>query len=144
LIHIDVFDLTIYYCHESVIGCLPRFTGGNTFFYPAFTAAKSEDALKFAHELAEFVSQRIALEAVMRVRASKGLRMSAFFGNFFVRSTDLLSLPNVPRDQSYSIEISYEDNIHIPIVCFQTALLHTSSSGKHLGRIMSSLYKLSS
>lgn len=115
----------------SILGCLPRFTGGNTFFYPAFTAAKSEDALKFAHELAEFVSQRIALEAVMRVRASKGLRMSAFYGNFFVRSTDLLSLPNVPRDQSYSIEVSYEDNIHIPIVCFQTALLHTSSSGEN-------------
>lgn len=112
------------------VGCLPRYTGGNTFFYPAFTAAKSEDALKFSHELAEFVSQRIALEAVMRVRASKGLRMSAFYGNFFVRSTDLLSLPNVPRDQSYSIEVSFEDNLSIPTVCFQTALLHTSSSGK--------------
>lgn len=72
----------------------------------------------------------------MRVRASKGLKMSAFYGNFFVRSTDLLSLPNVPRDQSYAIEVSYEDNLSIPIVCFQTALLHTSSSGERRIRVL--------
>ncbi|KAG0367346.1 COPII subunit [Gamsiella multidivaricata] len=133
---VDMFLFGSQYTDVATLSCLPRFTGGSTFFYPAFTAAKSEDALKFAHELAEFLSQRIALEAVMRVRASKGLRMSAFYGNFFVRSTDLLSLPNVPRDQSYSIEISYDDNLTIPIVCFQTALLHTSSSGERRIRVL--------
>ncbi|KAG0009170.1 COPII subunit [Entomortierella chlamydospora] len=133
---VDMFLFGSQYSDVATLSCLPRYTGGSTFFYPAFTAAKSEDALKFAHELAEFLAQRIALEAVMRVRASKGLRMSAFYGNFFVRSTDLLSLPNVPRDQSYSIEISYEDNLTIPIVCFQTALLHTSSSGERRIRVL--------
>ncbi|KAF9982767.1 COPII subunit [Modicella reniformis] len=133
---VDMFLFGSHYSDVATLSCLPRYTGGNTFFYPAFTAAKSEDALKFAHELAEFLSQRIALEAVMRVRASKGLRMSAFFGNFFVRSTDLLSLPNVPRDQSYSIEVSFEDNLTIPTVCFQTALLHTSSYGERRIRVL--------
>ncbi|KAF9920723.1 COPII subunit [Linnemannia zychae] len=133
---VDMFLFGSQYSDVATLSCLPRFTGGSTFFYPAFTAAKSEDALKFAHELAEFLSQRVGLEAVMRVRASKGLRMSAFYGNFFVRSTDLLSLPNVPRDQSYSIEISYDDNLSIPVVCFQTALLHTSSSGERRIRVL--------
>ncbi|KAF9992378.1 COPII subunit [Entomortierella chlamydospora] len=133
---VDMFLFGSQYSDIATLSCLPRFTGGSTYFYPAFTAAKSEDATKFAHELAEFLSQRIALEAVMRVRASKGLRMSAFYGNFFVRSTDLLSLPNVPRDQSYSIEVSFEDNLSIPIVCFQTALLHTSSSGERRIRVL--------
>lgn len=35
--------------------------------------------------------------------------MSAFHGNFFVRSTDLLALPAVPQDQSYAVEIQIED-----------------------------------
>ncbi|KAI8350455.1 protein transport protein SEC24 [Mortierella sp. GBAus27b] len=133
---VDMFIFGSQYSDIATLSCLPRYTGGSTFFYPAFTAAKSEDALKFAHELAEFLSQRIALEAVMRVRASKGLRMSAFYGNFFVRSTDLLSLPNVPRDQSYTIEVSFEDNLTIPTVCFQTALLHTSSYGERRIRVL--------
>jgi protein transport protein SEC24 len=56
--------------------------------------------------------------------------MSAFHGNFFVRSTDLLALPAVPLDQSYAVEVAIEDPITAPFVVFQTAVLHTSSSGE--------------
>ena len=31
----------------------------------------------------------------MRIRCSKGLRISAFHGHFFIRSSDLLALPQV-------------------------------------------------
>lgn len=31
----------------------------------------------------------------MRIRCSKGLRISGFHGHFFIRSTDLLALPQV-------------------------------------------------
>lgn len=112
------------------LGCLPRYTGGQTYFYPAFTAARSEDALKFAHEFGEVLSHPIALEAVMRVRTSRGLKLSAFHGNFFVRSTDLLALPAVPIDQSYVIELAIEDPLTQPFVVLQTAVLNTSASGK--------------
>jgi len=54
-------------------GCLPHYTSGNTFFYPAFSAARSEDALKFAHEFGEILAMPVGFEAVMRVRASRGL-----------------------------------------------------------------------
>lgn len=33
------------------------------------------------------LSRETAWEAVMRIRCSKGLRVSAFFGHFFIRST---------------------------------------------------------
>ena len=36
-----------------------------------------------------------AWEGVMRIRCSKGLRISHFHGHFFIRSTDLLALPQV-------------------------------------------------
>jgi protein transport protein SEC24 len=56
--------------------------------------------------------------------------MSAFHGNFFVRSTDLLALPAVPLDQSYAVEVTIEDPIAAPFVVLQTAVLHTSSNGE--------------
>ena len=34
----------------------------------------------------------------MRVRASRGLRIAAFYGHFFIRGVDLLALPNVAED----------------------------------------------
>ena len=51
--------------------CLPHYTAGQTYFYPAFNATRTEDAVKFAHEFGEVLAMPIMLEAVMRVRASK-------------------------------------------------------------------------
>ncbi|RIB11003.1 protein transport protein SEC24 [Gigaspora rosea] len=133
---VDMFLLGSQYSDVATLSCCPRYTGGQTYFYPAFNAGRSEDALKFAHEFAEFLASPIALEAVMRVRASKGLRMTSFYGNFFVRQTDLLALPNVSRDHSYAIEVSIEENITTPTVCFQTALLHTTCFGERRIRVL--------
>ena len=36
----------------------------------------------------------------MRIRCSKGLRITAFHGHFFIRSSDLLALPQVGQDNS--------------------------------------------
>lgn len=111
-------------------GGLPRYTAGQTYFYPAFNAARSEDAIKFAHEFGEVLASPVGLEAVIRVRASRGLRMTSFNGNFFVRSTDLLSLASVPVDQTYTMEIVIEENLSVPFVVLQTGVLHTSCFGE--------------
>ncbi|KAI9015886.1 Sec23/Sec24 trunk domain-containing protein [Phycomyces nitens] len=132
-------DMLIFggqYSDVATLSCIPHYTGGQTYFYPGFNASRSEDALKFAHEFSELLAERIGLEAVIRIRSSRGLRMSAFHGNFFIRSTDLLALPNVPRDQSYCVEVSIEDDIKTPTVCFQTALLHTTCFGERRIRVV--------
>ncbi|KAG0222453.1 COPII subunit, partial [Mortierella sp. GBA43] len=97
------------------------------FFYLPFRAAKPENELNFAREPTESLSQRIALEAMMRVLASKGRRMSAFYGNCFVQSTDLLPLPNVPRDKSTPSKSALKS----ASPCQWPALLHTYSSAWH-------------
>ena len=58
--------------------------------------------------------------------------MTSFDGNFFVRSTDLLSLASVPVDQTYTMEVVIEETLTVPFVVFQTAVLHTSCYGKPL------------
>ncbi len=39
---------------------------------------------------------------------TKGLRVSNFYGNFFIRGTDLLALPNVTEDTAFNLEIQHE------------------------------------
>lgn len=143
-VSVDMWLFASAYTDVATLAGLPRYTGGGTYFYPAFNAGRSEDALKFAHEFASVLAQPIALEAVMRVRASRGLRMSAFHGNFFVRSTDLLALPAVPLDQGYAIEIQLEDPLTQPFVVFQTAVLHTTSFGERRIRVVTSAYPVTS
>ena len=57
---------------HTFLACLPHYTSGQTYYYPAFNAGRSEDAVKFAHEFGEVLATPIMLEAVMRVRASRG------------------------------------------------------------------------
>ncbi|KAI9102462.1 hypothetical protein DFS34DRAFT_577162 [Phlyctochytrium arcticum] len=135
-VSIDVFLFSSQYADVATLSGCAKFTGGSVFYYPAFNAARSEDALKFAYEFSHFLSRPIGLEAVMRVRASKGIRMTAFHGNFFLRSTDLLSLPNVSPDNSYAVEMTLQENLTTSLACFQTALLHTSSNGERRIRVI--------
>lgn len=72
----------------------------------------------------------------MRVRCTRGLSIHTFHGNFFVRSTDLLSLPNVNPDSGFGMQITYEESLaDVKTVCFQAALLYTSSKAERRIRV---------
>lgn len=65
-----------------------------------------------------------------------GLSIHTFHGNFFVRSTDLLSLANVNPDSAFAVQMSIEDSLaDSSLACFQAALLYTSSKGEHNARL---------
>ena len=135
-ISIDMFLFNATYADVATLSGCAKFTGGSTYYYPKFNGTRREDAIKFASELGNLLSRPLALEAVMRVRYPKGITATAFHGNFFLRSSDLLSLPNVNPDNSYAIELSITDNLNGQVVCFQTALLHTSSNGERRIRVL--------
>lgn len=60
----------------------------------------------------------------------RGIAIHTFHGNFFVRSTDLLSLPNVSPDAGFGMQLTIEESLSdLQQVCFQAALLYTSSKG---------------
>ncbi|EKM58042.1 uncharacterized protein PHACADRAFT_252008 [Phanerochaete carnosa HHB-10118-sp] len=142
-VSVDMFLFSAVYQDVATLACLPHYTAGQTYFYPAFNA-RTEDAIKFAHEFGSVLAQPVMLEAVMRVRASKNLRMSSFHGNFFVRSTDLLAMPAVPQDLSYAIEVQIEDTITAPFVVFQTAILHTTCYGERRIRVVTTAFPTTS
>jgi protein transport protein SEC24 len=133
---VDMFLFSASYTDVATLSCLPRYTAGQTYLYPGFNASRSEDAIKFATEFGRVLSQPIGLEAVIRVRATRGIRMSAFHGNFFIRSTDLLALPVVPLDQNYVIELQLEDDLKSSTVVIQTAILHTTCYGERRIRVI--------
>ncbi|KAI9676864.1 MAG: COPII subunit [Caeruleum heppii] len=135
-VSIDMFLFSSQYQDVASLSNLPRYTGGQTYFYPGWNAARSEDAIKFAREFSDYLSSEIGLEAVLRVRATTGLRMSTFYGNFFNRSSDLCAFPAFPRDQAYVVEVAIDESLTKGIVCLQTAVLHTTCNGERRIRVM--------
>jgi len=133
---IDMFLFSSQYQDVASLSNLPRYTGGQTYFYPAWSAARQEDAIKFATEFSDHLSSEVGLEAVLRVRATSGLRPSAFYGNFFNRSSDLCAFPAFPRDQAYVVEIAIDETVTKPFVCLQVGVLHTTCNGERRIRVM--------
>ncbi|KAF8193883.1 hypothetical protein K438DRAFT_1828208 [Mycena galopus ATCC 62051] len=120
----------------ATLSLVPHYTSGTVFYYPGFNAAVREDAVKLAAELGRLLAMRGLLEAEMRVRCSRGITVKAMHGNFFVQASSRVVMPAVPQDQSYAVELQIEETLMEKVVLFQTAMLHTTSSGERRIRVL--------
>ncbi|KAF6029799.1 SEC24B [Bugula neritina] len=136
-IAIDMFLLNTQYIDHASLGGAARHCGGCLYSYPGFhNMHNPAEVERFEADLKRYLNRKIGLEAVMRVRCTKGLAIHTFHGNFFVRSTDLLSLPNINPDAGFGMQVSIEDNLtDSPYAAFQAALLYTSSKGERRIRV---------
>uniref|UniRef100_A0A2K6E8X7 SEC24 homolog A, COPII coat complex component n=1 Tax=Macaca nemestrina TaxID=9545 RepID=A0A2K6E8X7_MACNE len=116
---------------------------GSVYYYPSYHhPANPVQVQKLQKELTEIPYRKIGFEH-HRIRCTKvefffflGLSIHTFHGNFFVRSTDLLSLPNVNPDAGYAVQMSVEESLtDTQLVSFQSALLYTSSKGERRIRV---------
>ncbi|XP_059501577.1 protein transport protein Sec24B isoform X3 [Stegostoma tigrinum] len=134
---VDLFLLSGQYTDLASLACMSKYSAGSVFYYPSFHHVHNPAQVeKFQKDLKRYLIRKIGFEAVMRIRCTKGLSIHTFHGNFFVRSTDLLSLANINPDSGFTVQMSIDENlIDTSIVCFQAALLYTSSKGERRIRV---------
>ncbi|XP_051902355.1 protein transport protein Sec24A-like isoform X1 [Hippocampus zosterae] len=134
---VDLFLLSSQYCDLASLGCISRYSAGSVYYFPSYHHQHNPAQVeRFQKDLKRYLTRKIGFEAVMRIRCTKGLSIHTFHGNFFVRSTDLLSLPNVNPDAGYAVQMSIEENLdEMQVVSFQAALLYTSSKGERRIRV---------
>ncbi|XP_053506077.1 protein transport protein Sec24B isoform X2 [Ictalurus furcatus] len=136
-IGVDLFLLSSQYADLASLACMSKFSAGSIFYYPAFHHVHTPSLrVKLQKDLQRYLTRKIGFEAVMRIRCTKGMSIHTFHGNFFVRSTDLLSLANVNPDSGFAVQVSIDENLaDTSLACFQAALLYTSSKGKRRIRV---------
>lgn len=133
-ITLDVFLGTNGYADLASLSSIPRYTCGQVYYYPSFHGGR--DGKRLSAELTRNLTRPTAWEAVMRIRCSRGLKISSFHGHFFNRSTDLLALPTCDPDKTFAVQISHEETmVQGPVAFVQCALLHTSSNGERRIRV---------
>ena len=72
---------------------------------PLYCETKPQLVKTLQKSFERYLTRKVGFEAVMRVRCTRGLAIHTFHGNFFVRSTDLLSLPNVNPDAGFGMQV---------------------------------------
>ncbi|KAM6429596.1 protein transport protein Sec24B isoform 1-T1 [Rhynochetos jubatus] len=134
---VDLFLLSSQYADLASLACISKYSAGCIYYYPSFHRSHNPvQAEKLQKDLKRYLTRKIGFEAVMRIRCTKGLSIHTFHGNLFVRSTDLLSLANVNPDAGFAVQMSIEESLtDTSLVCFQTALLYTSSKGERRIRV---------
>ncbi|XP_072436014.1 protein transport protein Sec24B-like isoform X1 [Chiloscyllium punctatum] len=134
---VDLFLLSGQYSDMASLACMAKYSAGSVFYYPSFHHIHNPAQVeKFQKDFKRYLIRKIGFEAVMRIRCTKGLSIHTFHGNFFVRSTDLLSLANINPDSGFTVQMSIDENlVNTSIVCFQAALLYTSSKGERRIRV---------
>jgi len=140
---VDMYFFPYQYIDLASASELARVTAGTVRTYVAFNP--EVDGPKFESELYKNLTTDTAFEAVCRVRCSRGMRISNFYGNFYIRGTDLLALPNVTSDSVYTIDIVHdEQSVGSTAVTLQAALLYTSKDGERKIRVMTQALPVSS
>ncbi|TMW66412.1 hypothetical protein Poli38472_004177 [Pythium oligandrum] len=133
-VSVDTFLFSSQYTDVATIGSLSKFSGGQVFYYPGFSAER--DGEKFKCELTRCLTRETAWEAVMRVRCTKGMRLTNFYGNHFLRGPDLLAVPCVHADASFAIEITHSDALlSSSTISVQAGILYTNSGGERRIRV---------
>ena len=65
-----------------------------------------------------------------------GVRITNFYGNYFIRGQDLLALPNCNSDSVYAVDLTYDEpTLSAQVITIQAALLYTSSNGERRIRV---------
>lgn len=141
-ISVDMFLFPYQYMDLAAMSELPRYTAGSVHSYVSFNHKK--DGPRFEQQLNKVLTQKTAFEAVMRVRCTKGMRISNFYGNFYIRGTDLLALPNCNTESVFGFDLAHdEQNVTSNYVTLQAALLYTSSEGQRRIRVMTQVLPVS-
>ena len=71
----------------------------------------SRDGERLICDLRHSVGRNTGFDAVMRVRASTGLRPTGFYGAFHMNNTTDIELGNIDADKAVAVEIKHDDKL---------------------------------
>lgn len=138
----DLFNLSTSYSDLASIAPLTKFSAGTVFHYSSSPLERTTTLVRFDQDFRNHLVRPIGLESVLRLRYSRGLKIHTFHGNFFVRSPNLLILPNANPDASYALQIAIEDDLKpdTRYVYFQASVLYTTPEGERRVRVHTARY----
>lgn len=128
---VDFFLTPSAYLDVATTGHVSATTGGETFLYTNFV--KERDTERLVAELSHAFHRNAGYQALMKVRCSNGLQVSAYHGNFLqlgASSADV-EFGVIDEDKAVAIMFSHDGKLDPKVDAhFQSALLYTTKSGE--------------
>ncbi|XP_055517725.1 protein transport protein Sec24B-like isoform X1 [Leucoraja erinacea] len=134
---VDLFLLSQQYTDLASIACLSRYTCGSMYYYPAFHHIHSSALVEKLHqEFQSYLTRSFGHEGMLRIRCTQGLIVDTFYGNSFLQSMQMLTVPCVYPQAEFAFQMLIDGAIaESSHVIFQCSLLYTSCQGERRVRI---------
>ncbi|KAL8917591.1 MAG: hypothetical protein Q9172_005775 [Xanthocarpia lactea] len=131
------------YMDIATIGHISAVSGGETYFYPTFSAPR--DVQRLTKEIERTVTRETGYQALMKVRCSNGLQVSSYHGNFLQHNFGAdLELGSIDADKALGVMFSYDGKLDSKLDAhFQCALLYTTASGERRVRCTNTVASVS-
>jgi protein transport protein SEC24 len=128
---VDFFMTPAAYIDIATVGHMSATTGGETYLYSNFV--RERDSKKLGDELSHAFHRTAGYQALMKVRCSNGLQVTAYHGNFLqmgATSSDI-EFGVIDEDKTMAIMFSHDGKLDSKVDAhFQSALLYTTKSGE--------------
>ena len=126
----------IFFIKYLIKACLPKYTGGELRFYDMHGKFRSNELDRFKKDLVTYLTRQIGLEAQMTIRCTRGISLHTFHGNLFLKKAEVFALPNLSPHLAFAMEVSIDEPlIDLTAVCFQTAVLYTTTTAERRLRV---------
>jgi len=131
---VDVFALTQGYIDLATISTLCTGTSGSVHRYNPFVPGA--DAGRFHNDLRWSLLRAQGLEAVARLRVSRGLAVDNYVGAFYRRNSTDLHFPAISCDHAVAARVVHEERLQEGTEAYmQYALLYTTTEGARRVRV---------
>ncbi|CAD8181115.1 unnamed protein product [Paramecium pentaurelia] len=128
----SIFVIPNNYMNIYTINQLATYLNGDLFYYDDPTVYTT----RFRNDLKEVLSRDYAWESVFRIRTSVGWKIKHIYGNYVVKTSDLLNINNCDDQKVLLYELELiEPNLSYDHLYIQTALLYTSSKSERRIRV---------
>lgn len=118
------------YMDVATIGHVSAQSGGEVFYYSNWHAPR--DTAKVSKEIKHILTRETGYQALLKVRCSNGLQVSAYHGSFVQNTFGAdLEFGSIDADKAVGVMFSYDGKLDPKLDAhFQSALLYTTSTGE--------------
>ncbi|KAI9011499.1 Sec23/Sec24 trunk domain-containing protein [Gaertneriomyces semiglobifer] len=132
---VDMFLFPTQYIDVATIGSLSALTGGEVWHYPNFD--RQRDGRRFSEDLKRSVRRTFGYEALLRIRASNGLKITEHFGNFYMKNSTDVELAGLNSQTAIGVALKHDGKLdEKQDSALQAALLYTTADGHRRIRVL--------